>query len=631
MRPHRPAGRTAWGDPDIQGVFTFSTITPLQRPDDVEGRAVLTAEEAASFEAETARQRVDRAPRPGDTGTYNRFWVDYGTQVVGDRATSLIFDPQDGRLPAMSAAAREQADARRAAGSQPPASHEDLSITDRCIMGFNAGPPFVPSAYNNTVQLLQTPDYVVILNEMIHDARLVPLDGRPPVDARLRQWMGDARGRWEGDTLVVETTNFSSSRDMTRGASTSGATPTRAARSRRHASSSGFSRLDDGSVRYEFTVDDPRHMDPALVRDVSAGGDRRRAVRVRLPRRQLLGGQHPGGRARRRAGVDAAWRSAVAAIGRTHDRPQVGAGRAARWRPRTLALAALVAACGAPGGDDIGAEPALDGIPRTPDGRPDFNGVWQAFTTASWNILDHNAQKGVPAGQGIVAGNEIPYQPWAAEQQRENYENRADLDPLHNCYLPGVPRIMYMPYPYRINQTPELIAITFEYSHAFRWIWTDGSDHPEALEFWMADSRRPLGGRYAGGERGGLQQPHLVRPRRQLPQRAVAAGGAVHAHGPQPHPLRGDGRRSGSVHAPLGDADGAVPADGRKCADARLRVPGVRGDVPALGRAAGARHAGSARSLAAAGGLGRSPIWKCRMARRMQWGFHHRLRGAEVL
>ena len=160
----------------------------------------------------------------------------------------------------------------------------------------------------------------------------------------------------------------------------------------------------------------------------------------------------------------------------------------------TLALAALVAACGAPGGDDIGAEPALDGIPRTPDGRPDFNGVWQAFTTASWNILDHNAQKGVPAGQGIVAGNEIPYQPWAAEQQRENYEHRADLDPLHNCYLPGVPRIMYMPYPYRINQTPELIAITFEYSHAFRWIWTDGSDHPEALEFWMADSR----GRWAG-------------------------------------------------------------------------------------------------------------------------------------
>ena len=252
----QPAGRTAWGDPDIQGVFTFATITPLERPDDVEGRAVLTAEEAASFEAETAARRVDRPPRPGDTGTYNRFWVDYGTRVVGDRATSLIFDPPDGKLPANSAAAREQAAARRAAGPQPPAGHEDLSVTDRYIMGFNAGPPFVPSAYNNTVQLFQTPDYVVILNEMIHDARIVPLDGRPHVDGRLRQWMGDARGRWEGDTLVVETTNFSSSRDMTRGVSLwrytnpGGAVPTARVVER-------FSRLEADTLRYEFTVDDP--------------------------------------------------------------------------------------------------------------------------------------------------------------------------------------------------------------------------------------------------------------------------------------------------------------------------------------------------------------------------------------
>ena len=122
-------------------------------------------------------------------------------------------------------------------------------------------------------------------------------------------------------------------------------------------------------------------------------------------------------------------------------------------------------------------------------GHPDFNGVWQAFTTAGWNILDHNAQRGVPAGQGVVEGNEIPYQPWAAEKQQENYEKRMELDPLYNCYLPSVPRIMYMPFPFRINQTPEVTAITFEYSHAYRWIWTNGTDHPEALEFWMADSR----------------------------------------------------------------------------------------------------------------------------------------------
>ena len=152
-----------------------------------------------------------------------------------------------------------------------------------------------------------------------------------------------------------------------------------------------------------------------------------------------------------------------------------------------LSLGIVLTACGAPA-DTTDAAPA-DDIPRTPDGHPDLNGVWQAFTTASWNVLDHNAQKGVPAGQGIVEGNEIPYHPWAAEQQQENYEKQMELDPLSNCYLPGVPRIMYMPFPFRINQTPEVTAITFEYSHAFRWIWTNGTDHPEALEFWMADSR----------------------------------------------------------------------------------------------------------------------------------------------
>ena len=247
---------TAWGDPDLQGVYTFATITPLQRPDDVDGRELLSAEEAASFEERTALERVDRPPRPGDTGTYNRFWVDYGTRVVGTLRTSLIVDPPDGRLPPLAGVARARAEARQAAGPRPPAGHEDLSITDRCIMGFNAGPPFVPSAYNNTVQLFQTPDHVVILNEMIHDARLVPLDGRPHLDAGIRQWLGDSRGRWEGETLVVETTNFNSGRDMTRGVNIwryvdpRGAVATSRLVER-------FTRIDDGTLRYEFTIDDP--------------------------------------------------------------------------------------------------------------------------------------------------------------------------------------------------------------------------------------------------------------------------------------------------------------------------------------------------------------------------------------
>ena len=250
------SARTAWGDPDLQGVYTFATITPLQRPDDVDGRELLSAEEAASFEERTALERVDRPPRPGDTGTYNRFWVDYGTRVVGTLRTSLIVDPPDGRLPPPAGAARARAEARQAAGPRPLAGHEDLSITDRCIMGFNAGPPFVPSAYNNTVQLFQTPDHVVILNEMIHDARLVPLDGRPHLDAGIRQWLGDSRGRWEGETLVVETTNFNSGRDMTRGVNIwryvdpRGAVATSRLVER-------FTRIDGGTLRYEFTIDDP--------------------------------------------------------------------------------------------------------------------------------------------------------------------------------------------------------------------------------------------------------------------------------------------------------------------------------------------------------------------------------------
>ncbi len=133
--------------------------------------------------------------------------------------------------------------------------------------------------------------------------------------------------------------------------------------------------------------------------------------------------------------------------------------------------------------------------PRTADGKPDLSGIWQAFTTASWDLLDHSAQKGVPAGQGVVEGNEIPYQPWAAARRKQNYEERMTRDPLHKCYLPGVPRITYMPFPFEITQTPKLVGVSYEYVHATRLIYTDGSKHPEGLlDFWMGDSR----GRWEG-------------------------------------------------------------------------------------------------------------------------------------
>ena len=127
--------------------------------------------------------------------------------------------------------------------------------------------------------------------------------------------------------------------------------------------------------------------------------------------------------------------------------------------------------------------------PRTPEGEPDLNGIWQTLNAASWDIRAHNARDGVPAGLGVVEGSEIPYQPWAAAQQQENYANRLTEDPVRKCYLPGVPRITYMPFPFRILQTPDHVVITYEYAHAVRIIYTDGSPHPLPNDFWMGDSR----------------------------------------------------------------------------------------------------------------------------------------------
>ena len=134
--------------------------------------------------------------------------------------------------------------------------------------------------------------------------------------------------------------------------------------------------------------------------------------------------------------------------------------------------------------------PALsyDG-PRTAAGRPDLNGIWQVLSTAAWDIRAHNAQDGVPAGLGVVEGNDIPYQEWAATQQQANYASRMTADPVRKCYLPGVPRTTYMPFPFRILQTPDHVIMTYEFAHVVRIIYTDGSPHPLPNDFWMGDSR----------------------------------------------------------------------------------------------------------------------------------------------
>ena len=251
-----PVPRTASGAPDLNGVWDFRTITPMERPEALSGKSVLTAEEAASLEEQTARERVDKAPPPGQTGTYNRFWVDYGTEVVGSRRTALIIDPPDGRIPAMTSTAARMRAAERALrrgvdlhAPTPGGWVEDLGsdgLQVRCLLGLNAGPPMRPGPYNNFVQLFQTDDRVALFNEMNHDVRVIPLDGRAHIDAGIRQWAGNSRGRWEGDTLVVETRNF-----LRETAFRGGLTDANLRLVER------FTRTAPGTLSYEVTVDDP--------------------------------------------------------------------------------------------------------------------------------------------------------------------------------------------------------------------------------------------------------------------------------------------------------------------------------------------------------------------------------------
>src|SRR3984893_3808421 len=246
-----PAGQPD-GRPDLQGLWSFATVTPLQRPKEFAGREVLTAEEAARLEEQAVRdQFVDRPPPPGDPGAYNRFWVDSGTKLVATHRTSLIVDPPDGRVPPLTPYGMER-EAAREGRAHMAAGPEDLTTWDRCILGFNAGPPMIGGGYNAYVQLSQSPDYVVLLTEMVHDARIIPLDGRPSLPSYVRQWKGDSRGRWDGDTLVVETRNFRTEGTGTlslRGLGLSGDENLHLIER--------FRRLDADTLLYEYTIDDP--------------------------------------------------------------------------------------------------------------------------------------------------------------------------------------------------------------------------------------------------------------------------------------------------------------------------------------------------------------------------------------
>jgi hypothetical protein len=161
----------------------------------------------------------------------------------------------------------------------------------------------------------------------------------------------------------------------------------------------------------------------------------------------------------------------------------------------TLVTLALMLASVAHAAGGAAQGQATTSIPRTADGKPDLSGIWQVVNTAAWNIQDHAAQKGVPGGPGVVEGNEIPYQSWALARKKENYERRATLDPESKCYLPGVPRITYMPFPFQIVQKPSELTILYEYAHTVRYIFANGSPHPAGLiDWWLGDSR----GRWEG-------------------------------------------------------------------------------------------------------------------------------------
>lgn len=232
------APRTPDGQPDLQGVWSYATLTPLERPAELGAREFFTPKEAAALQAAV---EDDSAPAPGDPGTYNALWFDRG-KVASNLRSSLIVDPSDGRLPLTAEARKNIAAQDEYRHAHPADSYLDLNVWDRCII-YHGVPP-ISTGYNNTYQIFQTPGYVAILDENIHDVRIIPLDGRPHLGADIRQWNGDSRGHWEGNTLVVETTNYSDKTELRFPSKNTSAVER-------------FTRVSDDLIDYQFTIDDP--------------------------------------------------------------------------------------------------------------------------------------------------------------------------------------------------------------------------------------------------------------------------------------------------------------------------------------------------------------------------------------
>jgi len=249
------APRTPDGKPDLQGIWSYATITPVERPAEFAGKEFMTEQEAVAYEKrllqENNRDRRDGTAAEDVGRAYNDFWWDRGTKVVSTRRTSLVVDPPDGKIPPLTQEAQrraaDRAAARRNSGRGPYDGPEDRPLGERCIMFGSGGVPMLPGAYNNNVQVVQTPDQIALVSEMIHDARVVPVSGvdaRPPLPKNIRQYRGDSRGHWEGDTLVVVTTNFTDKTNF-RGSSENMRLTER------------FTRVSEDTLLYRFTVEDP--------------------------------------------------------------------------------------------------------------------------------------------------------------------------------------------------------------------------------------------------------------------------------------------------------------------------------------------------------------------------------------
>lgn len=253
---------TPWGDPDLQGRWSNATLTPLERPAELAGKEYFTSEEAKAY----VRQRMQalNADRDigeeGAVGSYNDAWMDRGNSIVPTLRTSLVIEPANGRVPPFTPEAQQEYERNVAYAEKHPAdTPADRYLTERCIVFGGGAAPMLPEPYNNNYYIVQTPDYVTIMAEINHEVRIIPLDGRPHFPDRVRQWVGDSRGHWDGDTLVVETTNQRTNWHFY------GVQMLNSVMSEEFRVVERFTRTAPDQIRYRATVHDPVFTEPWTV------------------------------------------------------------------------------------------------------------------------------------------------------------------------------------------------------------------------------------------------------------------------------------------------------------------------------------------------------------------------------